>query len=102
MIAAPMPRPEVVEPRDSGAVAFSKPDGEPLPLAMEDKDVSMWYASKRAIDNVSLDMPASAVTAIIGLSVVEKSTFIRVLNRMHELVPQAPIEGSVFRHGQNL
>ena len=69
---------------------------------MEAKDVSMWYASKRAIDNVSLDMPARAVTAIIGPSGCGKSTFIRALNRMHELVPRARIEGSVFLHGQNL
>ena len=69
---------------------------------MEAKDVSMWYGSKRAIDNVSLDMPAKAVTAIIGPSGCGKSTFIRALNRMHELAPQARIEGSVFLHGQDL
>ena len=102
MIAAPMPQPEVVEPRDSGAVAFLNTDGEPLALAMEAKNVSMWYGSKRAIDDVSLDMPAKAVTAIIGPSGCGKSTFIRALNRMHELVPQARVEGSVFLHGQNL
>jgi len=102
MIAAPMPQPEVVEPRDSGAVAFLNTDGEPLALAMEAKNVSMWYGSKRAIDDVSLDMPAKAVTAIIGPSGCGKSTFIRALNRMHELVPRARIEGSVFLHGQNL
>ena len=102
MIAAPMPRPEVVEPRNSGAAVFLNGDGEPLALAMEAKNVSMWYGSKRAIDNVSLDMPAKAVTAIIGPSGCGKSTFIRALNRMHELVPHARIEGSVFLHGQNL
>ena len=69
---------------------------------MEAKNVSMWYGSKRAIDNVSLDMPAKAVTAIIGPSGCGKSTFIRALNRMHELAPHARIEGSVFLHGQNL
>jgi phosphate transport system ATP-binding protein len=102
MIAAPMPRPEVVEPRDPGAAVLLDTEGEALPLAMEAKNVSMWYGSKRAIDNVSLDMPAKAVTAIIGPSGCGKSTFIRALNRMHELVPHARIEGSVFLHGQNL
>jgi phosphate transport system ATP-binding protein len=62
----------------------------------------MWYGAKRAIDNVSMDMPAKAVTAIIGPSGCGKSTFIRALNRMHELSPHARIEGSVFLHGQNL
>ncbi|HEY5768150.1 MAG TPA: phosphate ABC transporter ATP-binding protein PstB [Candidatus Udaeobacter sp.] len=102
MIAAPMSRPEVVEPRDPGAAVLLDTEGEALPLAMEAKNVSMWYGSKRAIDNVSLDMPAKAVTAIIGPSGCGKSTFIRALNRMHELVPHARIEGSVFLHGQNL
>ena len=102
MIAATMPRPEVVEPRDSGAAVLLNTEREPLPLAIEAKNVSMWYGSKRAIDNMSLDMPAKAVTAIIGPSGCGKSTFIRALNRMHELVPQARIEGSVFLHGQNL
>jgi phosphate transport system ATP-binding protein len=102
MIAAPMPQPEVVEPRESGAALLLNSGGEPLPVALEAKNVSMWYGAKRAIDNVSMDMPAKAVTAIIGPSGCGKSTFIRALNRMHELSPHARIEGSVFLHGQNL
>jgi phosphate transport system ATP-binding protein len=102
MIAAPMPQPEVVEPREPGAEVLLNIEGEPLSLAMEAKNVSMWYGPKRAIDDVSLDMPSKAVTAIIGPSGCGKSTFIRALNRMHELVPHARIEGSVFLHGQNL
>jgi len=97
-----MAQPEVVEPRDPGAAVLLDTEGEPLPLAMEAKNLSMWYGSKRAIDNVSLDMPAKAVTAIIGPSGCGKSTFIRALNRMHELAPHARIEGSVFLQGQNL
>lgn len=97
-----MPQPEVIEPRDPGAAVLLNTQGESLPLAMEAKNVSMWYGSKRAIDNVTMDMPAKAVTAIIGPSGCGKSTFIRALNRMHELVPNARIEGSVFLDGQNL
>jgi phosphate transport system ATP-binding protein len=102
MIAAPMPQPEVIEPRDPGAAMLLNIEGEPLPSAMEARNVSMWYGSKRVIDNVSMDMPAKAVTAIIGPSGCGKSTFIRALNRMHELVQHARIEGSVFLDGQNL
>src|SRR6476646_5619465 len=102
MIAAPMPQPEVVEPRDPGAAILLDTNGEPLPLAMEAKNVSMWYGSKRALDNVSLDVPAKAVTAIIGPSGCGKSTFIRALNRMHELVPKTRVEGTVFLNGEDL
>jgi phosphate transport system ATP-binding protein len=97
-----MPQPEVLEPREPAGAPLTDSEGEPLPLAMEAKNVSMWYGPKRAIDDVSLDMPAKAVTAIIGPSGCGKSTFIRALNRMHELVPHARIEGSVFLQGQDL
>jgi phosphate transport system ATP-binding protein len=97
-----MPQPEVVESREPVAAPLTDSEGEPVPLAMEAKNVSMWYGPKRAIDNVSLDMAAKAVTAIIGPSGCGKSTFIRALNRMHELVPHARIEGSVLLQGKDL
>ena len=97
-----MPQSEVLEPREPAGVPLTDTEGEALPLAMGAKNVSMWYGPKRAIDNVSLDMPAKAVTAIIGPSGCGKSTFIRALNRMHELVPHARIEGSVFLQGEDL
>jgi phosphate transport system ATP-binding protein len=97
-----MPQPEVLEPREPSGAPLTDTEGESLALAMQAKNVSMWYGLKRAIDNVSLDMPAKAVTAIIGPSGCGKSTFIRALNRMHELVPHARVEGSVFLDGQNL
>ena len=97
-----MPQPEVLEPREPSGAPLTDREGEPLALAMQAKDVSMWYGLKRAIDKVSLDMPAKAVTAIIGPSGCGKSTFIRALNRMHELAPHARIEGSVLLDGQDL
>src|SRR5215470_18249088 len=101
MITAHMAQPEVVESRDPAAAVLTDTEGEPLPLAMEAKNVSMWYGSKRAVDNVSMDMPAKAVTAIIGPSGCGKSTFIRALNRMHELVPHARVEGRVLLQGSD-
>jgi phosphate transport system ATP-binding protein len=102
MITQVMPQPEVAEPGEQPVAVLTDTEGEPLPLAMQAKNVSMWYGSKRAIDNVSMDMAAKAVTAIIGPSGCGKSTFIRALNRMHELVPHARIEGSVFLQGHDL
>lgn len=97
-----MPQPEVIEPRDREAAATSDMEAESLPLVIESKNVSMWYGSKRAIEDVSLDIPAKAVTAIIGPSGCGKSTFLRALNRMHELVPHARFEGTVLLDGENL
>lgn len=97
-----MAQPEVLEPRDRAAAPTSDAEAESLPLAIESKNLSLWYGSKRAIEDVSLDMPAKAVTAIIGPSGCGKSTFLRALNRMHELVPHARIEGTVLLDGENL
>src|SRR5512146_2435402 len=102
MIALPMAQPEVLEPRDRASAGAPDVETEWFPPAMETKNVSMWYGSKRAIDDVSLGMPAKAVTAIIGPSGCGKSTFIRALNRMHELVPGASVAGEVLYHGHDL
>src|SRR5438094_3080882 len=79
------------------------PDAEvPAAHTFEVKNVSIWYGEKLAIDNVTLDVAANAVTAIIGPSGCGKSTFIRALNRMHELVPKTRVEGTVFLNGEDL
>ena len=66
------------------------------------KNLSMWYGAKEAIKNVTIDIPAKRVTAIIGPSGCGKSTFLRCLNRLHELVPRARVEGEVLFAGANL
>ena len=68
----------------------------------EVKDVSLWYGDKQAIKDVTIDLPAKAVTAIIGPSGCGKSTFLRCLNRMHELIPRTRMTGQVLFRGQDL
>ena len=72
------------------------------PPAFEVRNLSVWYGEKPAIQNVTIDVPSKTITAIIGPSGCGKSTFLRVLNRMHELVPRTRVEGSVLFHGENL
>jgi phosphate transport system ATP-binding protein len=66
------------------------------------ENLSAWYGSRQAIRDVTLDVPAKQVTAIIGPSGCGKSTLIRCLNRMHEVVPGAHAEGRVVVHGQDI
>jgi phosphate transport system ATP-binding protein len=66
------------------------------------KDLSIWYGEKQAIRNVSIGVPAKAITAIIGPSGCGKSTFLRCLNRMHELVPRTRVEGEIRFYGDDL
>jgi phosphate transport system ATP-binding protein len=72
------------------------PSGNGPTLGMKIQNLSAYYGSFKAITDVSIDIQANRVTAIIGPSGCGKSTFIRCLNRMHEVVPGARAEGSVL------
>ena len=65
-------------------------------------DVSAWFGSNKVLERVSLDMQPGQVTALIGPSGCGKSTFLRILNRMHELVPSAALSGSVELDGVDI
>jgi len=64
--------------------------------------LSAWYGSKQAIGDITLQVEEHAVTAIIGPSGCGKSTLIRCLNRLHETVPKARVEGKVLLDGQDV
>ena len=74
----------------------------PRAHALEAEDVSAWFGRRKVLDRVSLEMPAGRVTALIGPSGCGKSTFLRILNRMHELVPGATLAGSVRLDGEDV
>src|SRR5215210_1442963 len=74
----------------------SRRAGEPVPLGMRIEDLSAFYGSFKAIADVSMDIQANKVTALIGPSGCGKSTYIRCLNRMHEVIPGARAEGGVL------
>jgi phosphate transport system ATP-binding protein len=99
---------ETMPAQESFADARVKPEAtqeeSPPPPSLEFrvKNLSLWYGEKKAISDVTIDIPAKTITAIIGPSGCGKSTFLRCLNRMHELVPNARIEGEVLFHDQNL
>ncbi|MXO85173.1 phosphate ABC transporter ATP-binding protein [Altererythrobacter aurantiacus] len=69
---------------------------------MQARDVSVYYESKRAIDNVSIDIPNKLVTAFIGPSGCGKSTFLRTLNRMNDTIPSARVDGEITLDGENI
>jgi phosphate transport system ATP-binding protein len=71
---------------------------EPL-AALEARDVTAWFGEHMVLDRVSLTMQAGEVTALIGPSGCGKSTFLRILNRMHQLVPGAAMGGEVLLDG---
>ena len=65
-------------------------------------DITAWFGDHKVLDRVSLTMPAGGITALIGPSGCGKSTFLRILNRMHELVPSAALAGEVLLDGEDI
>jgi phosphate transport system ATP-binding protein len=77
--------------------------GPPVePTSMDARRISAWFGSHKVLDRVSLHMPAGTVTALIGPSGCGKSTFLRILNRMHELIPSASLAGEVLINGEDI
>ncbi len=74
-------------------------DGE-THVSVEDLDV--YYGDDHAIQNISMDIPAESVTALIGPSGCGKSTFLRCINRMNDRIRSAEVEGSVTVDGDEI
>lgn len=62
-------------------------------------NVNLYYGNFQALRNVSLDIPACAITAIIGPSGCGKSSFIRLLNRMNDIINGVRVEGNIQLDG---
>lgn len=77
------------------------PGVNPL-TCLEIRGESIRYGDFLAVDDVTVDIPARAVTALIGPSGCGKSTFLRTLNRMHEAIPGATVSGQVRLEGKDI
>jgi len=66
------------------------------------RDLDVYYDKDLALKNVSMDIRARRITAIIGPSGCGKSTLIRCFNRMNELIPGARVQGEILYHGENI
>ncbi|TCD45457.1 phosphate ABC transporter ATP-binding protein [Streptococcus sp. X16XC17] len=65
-------------------------------------NLDLYYGDFQALKNISLDLPENQVTALIGQSGCGKSTFLKSLNRMNDLVPDCRIEGNILLDGQDI
>jgi phosphate transport system ATP-binding protein len=84
------------------AQPYSEPATGPAQSSMVVTDVSAWFGSHKVLERISLSMEPGKVTALIGPSGCGKSTFLRILNRMHELVPTAALSGSIALDGVDI
>lgn len=74
----------------------------PASVAVDAREVNIFYGTKHAVIDATLGIPGRSVTAIIGPSGCGKSTFLRCLNRMHELIPGSKMTGTILLNGENL
>ncbi|WP_436700035.1 phosphate ABC transporter ATP-binding protein [Nocardioides sp. BYT-33-1] len=93
-VRADVPRLDPAVPVDAGAsVSLAE---------IEARQITAWFGDHKVLDRVSLTMAAGRITALIGPSGCGKSTFLRILNRMHELVPSAQLAGEVLLDGEDI
>ncbi|ARD45055.1 phosphate ABC transporter ATP-binding protein PstB [Colwellia sp. PAMC 21821] len=74
----------------------------PEQVALEIKNLDLYYGDKQALQNISMSIPKGQVTAFIGPSGCGKSTLLRCINRMNDLVDICKITGQINLNGENI
>ena len=69
---------------------------------IETRDVNFWYGDFHALKGISMDIEEKSVIAFIGPSGCGKSTFLRLLNRMNDLIPDTRLTGEIRIDGQDI
>ena len=69
---------------------------------IEAKDVNFYYGDFHALKGISMEIPQNQVVAFIGPSGCGKSTFLRLFNRMNDLIPGTRLEGQILIDGQDI
>lgn len=69
---------------------------------IEAKNIDFYYGDFHALKNISITMEANTVTAFIGPSGCGKSTFLRIFNRMNDLISNTHLTGECLVHGENI
>ncbi|MEM8863377.1 MAG: phosphate ABC transporter ATP-binding protein PstB [Chloroflexota bacterium] len=71
-------------------------------IAVQARDVNVYYGDFRAVKNINLDIERNKITAFIGPSGCGKSTLLRAFNRMNDLIPISHMNGEIIYRGKNL
>jgi phosphate transport system ATP-binding protein len=95
-------KPINIQPEEPGGIVSDIPlNGSPA-IRMESKNLTVKYGTVTGVRNISLPIYNEKVTALIGPSGCGKTTFLRALNRMHDLTPNATVTGQVLLDGSNI
>ncbi len=66
------------------------------------RNLNLYYGDKQAIKNIDMDIEKNEITALIGPSGCGKSTYLRILNRMNDIIPSCKITGEVIYDDINI
>ncbi len=66
------------------------------------KNINFYYGNYQALKNISMEIEKNTVTALIGPSGCGKSTFLRLFNRMNDLIDDTRLEGECIINGKNI
>jgi phosphate transport system ATP-binding protein len=77
-------------------------EGHIVAKSIDVSDLDIYYGDFKAVEGVTIPIAARSVTAFIGPSGCGKSSFLRSLNRMHEVIPGARVEGKIVIDGRDL
>lgn len=69
---------------------------------LESRNVDFYYGTHKVLKNINLGIEKNTVTALIGPSGCGKSTFLRLFNRMNDLIPEAKLEGEILIDNKNI
>jgi len=69
---------------------------------IKSENFNAYFGDNHAVKNVSIEIPPNNVVAVMGPSGCGKTTFLRCINRMHELIPGAKADGKMLLHDENI
>lgn len=69
---------------------------------LSSRDFNAYFGTNNVVKNVSMDFPKNNVVAVMGPSGCGKTTYLRCINRMHELIPGATTKGSILLHDEDV
>ena len=73
-----------------------------MDVKISTRNLNLYYGANHALKNIDLDLYANKITAFIGPFGCGKSTYLKTLNRMNDLVPNVKIEGTVLLDGEDI
>ena len=101
-IESPVDAPRASAAGSMSAAAAEKPSADNRAKAIEVSGLSLFYGDFKAVEDVDMSIRPNKVTALIGSSGCGKTTFLRSINRMHELTPGARVEGHMTLDGADI